>query len=150
MNRPSAVPESHRHDNAAALASLNTATRGHARTATASDVVAGVPARYVALPCDTAQAAAVMTAAAEYGMTVLARGSGTKLSWGGTPARVDLLIDTSRMDAVIEHNAGDLVVHTQAGLALTALSQRLSQPVNDSPSIRRHRAVLLPREQWAA
>ncbi len=126
MNRTSAVPESHRRDDTAALASLNTATRGHARTARASDGVAGVPARYVALPCDTAQAAAVMTVAAEYEMTVLARGSGTKLSWGGAPASVDLLIDTSRMDAVIEHNAGDLIVHTQAGLTLTALARRLS------------------------
>jgi glycolate oxidase FAD binding subunit len=39
---------------------------------------------------------------------------------------VDLIVDTSRMDAIVAHAAGDLVVTVQAGLRLADLQQALS------------------------
>jgi glycolate dehydrogenase FAD-binding subunit len=83
-----------------------------------ADAVDGVPATLVARPGTTAETAAVLQAAAGHGLTVVPRGRGTKLSWGRPPERVDLVLDTSRMSAVLDHAAGDLIVHTQAGTLL--------------------------------
>src|SRR5262249_47931660 len=43
------------------------------------------------------------------------RGSGSRLGWGVPPDRCDLVVDMLRMDAVVEHTAGDLVAKVQAG-----------------------------------
>ncbi len=73
-----------------------------------------VPA-FVASPADTAQASALLRAAAEHDLAVVARGSGSRLGWGVPPDRCDLVVDMLRMDAVTEHAAGDLVARVQAG-----------------------------------
>jgi glycolate oxidase FAD binding subunit len=53
------------------------------------------------------------------------RGSGTKLTWGSRPERVDLVLDTTRMDTVVEHAAGDLIVVVGAGRRLDDLQADL-------------------------
>jgi glycolate oxidase FAD binding subunit len=91
-----------------------------------ADVVADRPARYTAAPASTAEAAALLRAAAALGLTVVPRGSGSKLDWGAAPTSCDLIVDTRRLDQVLEHAAGDLVVSVQAGLLLTDLGKVLS------------------------
>ncbi|MDQ4092983.1 MAG: FAD-binding oxidoreductase [Actinomycetota bacterium] len=93
--------------------------------ATADDTVDGVPAHWVAWPHSTEEVSAVLRAAAELGLRVVARGTGSRLSWGLPPAGVDLIVDTSRMTAVLAHAAGDLVVTTQAGLRMADLQDQL-------------------------
>ena len=110
----------------AILDTLKAATDGHAAEATADDLVAGVPARWVARPGSTAQTSALLTAAAEQRLTVVARGAGTKLAWGATPECVDLVVDTTRMSEVVEHAAGDLVVVAGAGRTLDELQADLA------------------------
>lgn len=109
------------------LAALRAATDGHARAAEAADEVDGVAASFVASPADTAQTAAVLRVAAERGLVVVARGTGSRLGWGAPPARLDLIVDTARMDRIIEHRAGDLVVHAQAGVRLDTVRERLAE-----------------------
>ncbi|MDQ5854738.1 MAG: FAD-binding protein, partial [Actinomycetota bacterium] len=46
-------------------------------------------------------------------------------SWGLPPTGLDLIVDTSRMAAVLAHAAGDLVVTTQAGLRMVDLQKQL-------------------------
>jgi glycolate oxidase FAD binding subunit len=65
----------------------------------------------IASPSDVAQASALLRAAAEHDLTVVARGAGT----GWVRPRADLVVDTRAMDQVVEHVAGDLVVTVQAG-----------------------------------
>ncbi len=91
-----------------------------------ADDVAGVRAGYVAAPASTAEAAALLAAAARLGLAVVARGSGSRLHWGNPPARCDLVVDTRRLDRVLEHAAGDLVVQVQAGVALDDLAAVLA------------------------
>ncbi|HLI37454.1 MAG TPA: FAD-binding oxidoreductase [Streptosporangiaceae bacterium] len=98
-----------------------------------ADAVAGVASACVAFPATLEEAAAVMRAAAQAGLAVVPRGAGTRLSWDAPPRRCDLVVDMTRMDRVIEHAAGDLVVRVQAGVtmgrlaaALGAAGQRLS------------------------
>lgn len=107
------------------LDSFLDATGGHAAEAGPMDVVDGVPARWVAAPGSTAEVAAVLRAAAGAGLVSVARGAGTKLRWGVPPRRLDLIVDTGRLDRVVEHAAGDLVVIAQAGVRLAALDERV-------------------------
>lgn len=94
--------------------------------ATVGDAVDGVPARWVARPGSTEEVSAVLRAAAGLGLRVVARGSGTRLVWGVAPTALDLIVDTSRMDAVLTHAAGDLVVTVHAGLPMGALQRALA------------------------
>jgi glycolate oxidase FAD binding subunit len=86
------------------------------------DVVAGVPARYVAAPASTEQAAEVLQAAAADDLAVVVRGGGTKLGWGLPPRRLDLIVDTSRLTGVVEHAAGDLITVARAGTPMADLA----------------------------
>jgi glycolate oxidase FAD binding subunit len=108
------------------LENLSAATEGHAVAATEADAVDRIPARWVALPGTTEQTAAVMRVAADHDLAVVVRGSGTKLTWGARPERVDLLLDTTRMDEVVEHAAGDLIVVVGAGRRLDDLQADLA------------------------
>jgi glycolate oxidase FAD binding subunit len=90
------------------------------------DVVDGVHSALVARPGSTAETAEVMRAAAAAALTVVPRGHGTKLTWGRPPQRADLVIDLSRMDAVQDHAAGDLIVDVQAGTRLTTVQDTVA------------------------
>jgi glycolate oxidase FAD binding subunit len=95
--------------------------------ATAGDVVGGCQAHYVGAPASTGEAAALLRAAAGLGLTVVARGSGSRLHWGAPPTGCDLIVETRRLDRVIEHAAGDLVASIQAGVRLDDLAEVLAQ-----------------------
>jgi glycolate oxidase FAD binding subunit len=97
-----------------------------ARPATPDDAVAGVVPGYVAAPGTVAEASELMRAAARRDLAVVPRGGGSKLGWGAPPGRCDLVIDTSRLNRVVEHAAGDLVVRVQAGARLARLAQLLA------------------------
>ena len=97
-----------------------------ARAADASDAVAGVAPRYAASPASVAEASAVMRVAAEQALTVVPRGSGSRLDWGAPPRRCDLVVDTLRLDQVVEHAAGDLVARIQAGAGMRRLGEVLA------------------------
>jgi glycolate oxidase FAD binding subunit len=88
-----------------------------------ADAVAGVAPALVARPSSTAETGEVLRAAAGHGLTVVPRGRGTKMAWGRPPERVDLVVDLSRMSAVLDHAAGDLIVDTQAGALLADVQQ---------------------------
>jgi glycolate oxidase FAD binding subunit len=96
------------------------------REAGPGDAVAGIRPQYVAAPADVAEASAVMQAAAAAGLAVVPRGTGSRLGWGSPPARCDLVIDMRRMNQVLEHAAGDLVVQVQAGARLNQLAEVLA------------------------
>jgi len=89
------------------------------RRASDDDAVGGVPARLVASPRSTEEAAALITAAKD--LTVVVRGAGTKIHWGPPPRRLDLIIDTARLTGVVEHAAGDLITIVRAGMPLDAI-----------------------------
>ncbi|MBX6766440.1 MAG: FAD-binding oxidoreductase [Actinomadura rubrobrunea] len=89
--------------------------------------VLGVVPRWVAAPSDVSEAAEVMRVAAEHGLAVVPRGGETRLDWGLPPRRCDLLVDTSRLDRVVEHAAGDLVVTVQAGLPMRRLAETVAE-----------------------
>ncbi|HET8787256.1 MAG TPA: FAD-binding oxidoreductase [Actinomycetes bacterium] len=95
--------------------------------------VDGVPVARVARPVSVEEASQVLRAAAADGLAVAFAGGGSKLGLGNPPQRADLLVSTERLDQVLEHAAGDLVVRAQAGLRLADLQ-----------------ATLAPAGQWLA
>jgi glycolate oxidase FAD binding subunit len=70
-------------------------------------------------PTSTAEVAEVLRDATSRGLTVVARGRGTKQGWGMPPTSADLVVDLSGLDRVLDHQAGDLIVDTQAGALLS-------------------------------
>ncbi|HET7399954.1 MAG TPA: FAD-binding oxidoreductase [Intrasporangium sp.] len=109
------------------LEDLRAATGGNAGPATEADAVDGVPARWVARPRTTEETSAVLRATAAHGLAVVARGAGTKLTWGAAPERADVVLDTTGLDAVVEHAAGDLICVVGAGRALESLQAELGR-----------------------
>ncbi len=103
------------------------------RDAGEADHVDGVRPALVARPGTTQETAEVMKAVAAHGLAVVARGRGTKMTWGRPPSRADVVVDMSAMGEVLDHAAGDLVVAAQAGTRLadvqgvvSAAGQRLA------------------------
>jgi glycolate oxidase FAD binding subunit len=91
-----------------------------------SDQIAGVQPRYVAAPSSTEEASALLRAAADLGLTVVPRGSGHRMHWGSPPSSCDLIVDTRRLDQVVEHAAGDQVLRVQAGVTLDDLAKAVA------------------------
>ncbi len=99
------------------------------RDGDALDAVGGVTPPFVGLPASTEEAAALLGVAASFGLAVVPRGAGTGLGspgWGLPPSACDLVVDTSAMDQVIEHAAGDLVARVQAGATIGQLASVLA------------------------
>ncbi|HMD94507.1 MAG TPA: FAD-binding oxidoreductase, partial [Trebonia sp.] len=92
----------------------------------AGDAVGGLVPAFAASPVSTDEAAALLRAAAEHDMAVVFRGSGSRLGWGSAVTRCDLVVDTRRMDAVLEHASGDLVARVQAGALMGEVSAVLA------------------------
>lgn len=100
---------------------------GHCRPALAADAIDGVMPAAVVEPGSAAEVAATLRLAAAAELAVVPRGGGTKLGWGAPPSRADLVLSTARLDQVLEHAAGDLVVRAQAGVRLDALQEKLAE-----------------------
>ncbi|MFF4124981.1 FAD-binding oxidoreductase [Microbispora rosea] len=97
------------------------------RAAGDGDEVAGVRPRWVALPESAEEIAVVMRVCAAHDLAAVATGGGTKLHWGATPDRCDVLVDLCCLNRVPEHAAGDLVVRAQAGVTVEALARALAE-----------------------
>ncbi|MEU5860549.1 FAD-binding oxidoreductase [Nonomuraea sp. NPDC047529] len=96
------------------------------RAAAPDDPMLRWGARWVALPETVEEVAAVLRACAARDLAAVPVGGGTKLHWGPPPERCDVLLDLRRMDEVLEHAAGDLVVRVQAGVRMGALAEVLA------------------------
>jgi glycolate oxidase FAD binding subunit len=59
--------------------------------------------------------------------SVLFRGAGTKMSWAGRPHDPDLVLETTGLDRLLEHNPADMTASAQAGVPLRALQDRLGE-----------------------
>ncbi|HEY6379899.1 MAG TPA: FAD-binding oxidoreductase [Candidatus Dormibacteraeota bacterium] len=91
------------------------------RDAGDDDVVHGVRPRLVVAPGTEDEASVVLREASRAGLAVVIRGAGTKLTWGAPPRTCDMVLSTHRLDALVEHEPGDLVCVAQAGMRLEAL-----------------------------
>jgi glycolate oxidase FAD binding subunit len=77
-----------------------------------------VPTAASVAPTTAGEAAAVLRETAEAGRRARIRGGGTKLGWGRPTPPPDVELSTARLDAIVEHNEGDLTAILQAGVPL--------------------------------
>jgi glycolate oxidase FAD binding subunit len=97
------------------------------RPAGTADAVDGVVPEVIIEPATVAEASEALREATAQGRRVVCRGGGSKLGWGNPPAGAQVLVDTVRLDRVLEHAEGDLIVRAEAGVRLDALQKALSK-----------------------
>jgi len=95
--------------------------------ALAALAVDGVPPRWAARPGSVDEVSRLLALASAERLGVVPRGSGSSLGCGMPPARVDLLLDCSRLGAILEYFPDDMVASVQAGLSLAALGASLAR-----------------------
>lgn len=98
---------------------------GH-RPAVAGDAVDGTMPAIVIEPTEPAQVAAALAWASNEGLRTVIRGRGSKLSWGRTPSRVDVVLSTAQITRDVVHRHGDLTATVQAGITLSDLNRQLA------------------------
>src|SRR5206468_645910 len=96
-----------------------------AREAAAID---GVVPSLVVAPASTDETAAVVAFAAGERLAIVPRGSGAALEQGAPAERVDLVLDLSRLDRIVEYNPDDLTISVEAGVTAGALAATLGPP----------------------
>ena len=93
----------------------------------AAYAVDGLTPEAVARPEDRDVVSRVMEWASRTGTSVAPWGGGTQQCLGNIPTRLDLVLDLSRCGRVLDFQPEDLTVTVEAGIALEALQERLSQ-----------------------
>ena len=88
--------------------------------------VAGVRPAAVVRPASTDEVAAVVTLAAELGVPLTARGSGTGLSGACTPVEGGVVVSFARMADVVEIDLENHVAVVQPGVTLQQLDEALA------------------------
>jgi len=88
--------------------------------------VDGVVPRWVVRADTESDVSRLLALATAERLAVAPRGSGSSQGLGSPPRRLDLVLDLSRLDAVTEYVAEDMVASVEAGMTLGALGARLS------------------------
>ena len=97
------------------------------REATDEDHVDGVLPRVLARPRSTEETATLLRRCHEHDLAVVVRGNGSKLAWGRPPERLDVVLDTTGMDHLVEHARGDLIATAGAGMQLRTFQELLAE-----------------------
>lgn len=97
------------------------------RDAEHGDEIGGVAPAWVAHPTSTQEVALLLRVAHEGGLAVVARGVGAHQGFGAPPARLDLVIETSGLDEIVEYAPHDLVLRIGAGVRINALAGLLAE-----------------------
>ncbi len=97
-----------------------------AHDGTPGDAIDGQVPAVVASPTSTGQVSSTMAAAARASSSVAVAAGRSKQTWGNPAGPIDVLVDLRGMDALIEHQPGDLIASAQAGTPLAALQEHLA------------------------
>jgi len=82
--------------------------------------------RFIVRPASIDHVAAVLAIAWDENLAVVPRGAGTALGLGAPPSRVDVVLDLTGLDHVLEDNPDDLTVSLEAGITAGGLAERLA------------------------
>ena len=97
------------------------------RQGSAADAVDGVVPRQVVEPADPNELAATLHAASRDTQITVLRGGGTKLGWGRTPAAIDLIVSTAKLNTLLVHRHGDMTATAHAGVTLGQFNRELAR-----------------------
>src|SRR5579883_3144430 len=91
-----------------------------------SYAIDGVLPRMVVIPETVEQVSQVVALTKQQGLKLLARGGGSRMSVGSIVEQLDVLLETNRLNRLLEHEAPDLTCYVEAGITLAALQQQLA------------------------
>ena len=86
-----------------------------------------VVARVAVTPGSEEEVAEILKFASARDLVVVPAGGFTRQMTGGVPARVDILLRTTRLNAIEHYDPGDLTIGVGAGMSLAALQSKLAQ-----------------------
>ena len=89
--------------------------------------VDGIRPAAVIAPATMDDLASTLAGAAAARQVTVISGGGTKLSWGRTPGRVDLVLSTGKLTQVVAHRYGDLTATIEAGARLADVNRQLAR-----------------------
>src|SRR5947209_4491549 len=78
--------------------------------------VDGLLPRLLVTPTTVEQLSQIVALTNQHNLSVLARGGGSRMSVGGLPEQIDVLVETCMLTRILEHEAPDLTCHVEAGL----------------------------------
>src|SRR3989441_1266564 len=87
----------------------------------------GVSAQRRLAPASADELAEAVGAADRDGQAVAPVGGGTQLDLGMPPARLDVVIDTTALDRVVEYEPADLTITVEAGIRFSTLQRLLAE-----------------------
>ena len=93
----------------------------------AAAAVDGVIPRWRARPASLDEVSRLIALASAEGLAVAPRGSGRALDLGAPPARLDLVLDLSRLTGILDYVPADMVTTVQAGVTLDILGRELGK-----------------------
>ena len=110
---------------------------GRENVAASSEVPAyavdGKIPRVVAFPKDADDLSSLLGFANRSGLSVIPRGSGTKMDLGGIPRAVEVAASLLNLNRILEYEPADLVVTVEAGLRLVELQKILAKNAQRVP-----------------
>ena len=86
-----------------------------------------VNVRAIEKPATAEELARILREASENRLAVCPVGGGRASQMGNPPERCDIELHTSRLDRVLEHSQGDMVVSVEAGITIESLQSELRQ-----------------------
>ncbi|MDQ6674746.1 MAG: FAD-binding oxidoreductase [Chloroflexota bacterium] len=87
----------------------------------------GVSAAHRLAPASASEVAEAVHAADRAGQAVAPIGGGTQLELGMPPTRLDVVIDTTALDRVVEYEPADLTITVEAGIRFSRLQSLLGE-----------------------
>ena len=88
-------------------------------------VIEGRTPEAAVLPGSVDEVVAIVAHAMETGVPIVPWGGGSAIGVGAPPARAGLVLVLTRLDALVEHEPGDLTATAQAGITIAALQAAL-------------------------
>ncbi len=88
--------------------------------------VEGLSPQTVARPADVEQLASAIRVASRHEVAVAPLGGNTRSTLGNPIERLDLVVDTTGLDRVVDHNPADLTATVEAGITVSKLQEELA------------------------
>lgn len=88
--------------------------------------VDGILPRLVVTPTTVEDAAQVVELTHRHHLTLLPRGGGSRMNLGGLAKQIDVMLVTTQMTRLLEHEGPDLTCHVEAGATLAHLQAQLA------------------------
>src|SRR6267142_4612982 len=95
--------------------------------ASADTDISGVTPTMTVTPASAEEIAAVLRVAYERDLVVAPAGGMTQMQMGGIPERVDVLLQTTRLNDIKHYDPGDLTIGAGAGIRLGKMQRALGE-----------------------